>query len=294
MTLTMAFIRRLPEREAREELVFASDSRLTGGQCFDQAQKLFGLPRSDAVLGFAGDTTYGYPLALQLNASIALYNRSVARRLPLVRALRHAARVFEQSYRLIHTLPVGEVLPIEGQAEFLFGGYCWQESRFQIWRVALDRSRRTFVVHRHRRHALIGTPEAVKLAQERLRRLAHKRGRTIETMDMEPFEVLRDFISEQTFHDVGGAPQIAKVDQNLSTAFYVTLWPDGNGKQLAHAFGRPLLPTETTTWPVFDPMSLRFLPPSRSPKPINADEVVRSSTEPTDVDQPLTPTAVSS
>jgi hypothetical protein len=51
-------------------LVLASDSRLTGGPIDGLAPKVFALPRSDALLAFAGDTQHAYPLVLQMVASI--------------------------------------------------------------------------------------------------------------------------------------------------------------------------------------------------------------------------------
>ena len=67
MTLAVVFRRRV---SAHYELVFGADSRLTGGQTNDQAQKILQLPREDALLAFAGDTKYAYPLMMQVNSSI--------------------------------------------------------------------------------------------------------------------------------------------------------------------------------------------------------------------------------
>ena len=46
MTLLTVFRRRV---RGYEELVFASDSRLGGGQAMDYGQKVFEMPRSDAA-----------------------------------------------------------------------------------------------------------------------------------------------------------------------------------------------------------------------------------------------------
>jgi ATP-dependent protease HslVU (ClpYQ) peptidase subunit len=55
------------------ELVIASDSRLSGGQFWDANPKIMLLPRSDAVLSFAGTTSDAYPLMLQAYNSIRMY-----------------------------------------------------------------------------------------------------------------------------------------------------------------------------------------------------------------------------
>ena len=53
MTLTVAWERTTP---TGSELVFASDSRLRLGGTWDASPKIFGLPRTDALMAFAGDT----------------------------------------------------------------------------------------------------------------------------------------------------------------------------------------------------------------------------------------------
>jgi hypothetical protein len=260
MTLAVAFIRKLPAREERRELVIASDSRLSWGQRLDHGPKIFELPRSDALFAFAGDTAYAYPLATHLSASIQMYPRSVDRRFPITKARGHMLRVFDQVYRSIHGLPVGRSVPIEDDppVQFLFAGFWWQQNRFRIWYIDLDRGGKVFRFRRGGNFFFIGDREAVGEARARTCRLINERCRTLDTIDMEPFEVLRDIILEKNHPYVGGAPQIAKVYQHLNTQFFATLWPSEAGAT-PHVFGRPLLPIEQSAWPVFDPMTLSFV-----------------------------------
>jgi hypothetical protein len=259
MTLSVAFIRRLPERVQREELVFASDSRLSGGQRLDHGTKIFELPRTDALLSFAGQIEYAYPFAHQLITAIRIYPRSADRRYPLGKARGHMLRVFEQMYRSIHGLPVGQLLPIEGDppVQFLFGGYIWHTKRFGIWYVDLDRIARTFRFRRGGRFFFIGDKDAVVEARRRTQQLLRVRGRDSLTIDMEPFEVLRDIIREGRYAYVGGAPQVAKVYEHLNTQFFATVWSH-NGKRIPHIFGRPVVGMETCSWPLFEPDALMF------------------------------------
>lgn len=60
MTLGMAWLRTVGDVR---ELVIASDSRLSGGQYWDANPKIMLLPRSDAVLSFAGSTSDAYSCA---------------------------------------------------------------------------------------------------------------------------------------------------------------------------------------------------------------------------------------
>lgn len=53
MTLCVAWIR---AKNSVEELIFATDSSLTGGEKWNQGIKLFELPRPDCLICFAGRT----------------------------------------------------------------------------------------------------------------------------------------------------------------------------------------------------------------------------------------------
>ena len=77
-------------------------------------------------------------------------------------------------------------------------------------------------------------------------------------MDMEPFEVLRDVITEGKYDDIAGTPQVAKVFQYMDTQFFATLWKCSDGKYRPHVFGRPLFDWEETSWPVFEPYTMHF------------------------------------
>jgi ATP-dependent protease HslVU (ClpYQ) peptidase subunit len=76
MTISIAWVRNAGKTP---ELVFASDSRLTGGGNVDHCQKVFSLPREDCCISFAGSTTIAYPFILQLQNSIYEYKRVLDR-----------------------------------------------------------------------------------------------------------------------------------------------------------------------------------------------------------------------
>ena len=67
MTLVASWVRVTP---GGEELVIASDSRLTGGLALDHAPKIFRLERQDAVIAYCGPTVVAYPILLQLKSSL--------------------------------------------------------------------------------------------------------------------------------------------------------------------------------------------------------------------------------
>ena len=263
MTLTVAFVRSLPDRKSRRELVFAADSRLSSGQRLDFGKKIFGLPRSDALLGFAGDCDYAYPWLMHLRASIQTNPRSTDRRLPLRNARNQAIRIFDQMYNSIYGFPAGQESPHddEPRVQFLFGGYSWHDRKFRHWLIYLDRENKRFQWTRCRQFHFIGDTDAARHATKRTQELLSRRGKSPAEIDFEPLEVLLDIIREKKFDGVGGAPQVAKVYEYMQTQFFSTFWDKNN-----YLFGRQFLAGEKCGWPSFDANEIRFNPKRASPK----------------------------
>lgn len=67
MTLCIAWIR---QEKYNQELIFATDSCLGGGERWESGVKLFELPRKDCVICFSGTTERPYPLILSLINSL--------------------------------------------------------------------------------------------------------------------------------------------------------------------------------------------------------------------------------
>jgi len=91
MTLCVAWIRQVNDME---ELVFATDSTLTGGEKWDHGIKLFELPRKDCLLSFAGSTARAYPLILNLVSSISFDKQLDSPATHIEEVLKHIADLF--------------------------------------------------------------------------------------------------------------------------------------------------------------------------------------------------------
>lgn len=255
MTLAVVFLRRVL---SHYELVFGSDSRLSGGQVNDHAQKIFQLPRSDALFAFAGDTKYAYPLMMQLLRSIESYPPSASRKLPLPKLKGHALRVFQQSYAAIHSLPVGEKYPEDPDNYFLLGGYDWLSHIYRTWVLQFDHDKRQFrfdrVIPKKTFYFIGDNPESLYYARAETLRLLRRRGRTIREINAEPLEVLSKIIRDPAYPSIGGAPQVGKAYQHLNTQLFQVKWAHEEVDPASyHIAGRPLLPKERCAWPVFDP-----------------------------------------
>jgi len=267
MTLSMAWVRTLTPNV--QELVFCSDSRLSGGNRFDHAAKLFTLPRSDCGLAFAGGTYWAYPMAIALARATELHAPSATRAMELSKYLTHLIKILNQMQAAVHTFAEGENVP---NATFLFGGWDWIGKRYRLWKLIFDPKEMTFGAHERRssnrfgRLGLIefaGDAEFVEKARIRLKKLAQERyGKDMRggkaRFDFEPLEVMRDILREIKPNDtVGGAPQLMKVYQHMNTRMMGVFWGQGTKRNVYYC-GRPLLGYERADglW-VIDPDTLR-------------------------------------
>ena len=95
MTLCIAWIRQ--EQDDNKELVFATDSCLTGsGEVWKHGVKLFELPRKDCLLCFAGETDKAYPLILNLISSIKFDQKVINQHTDLRQVLDYLCNTFTE------------------------------------------------------------------------------------------------------------------------------------------------------------------------------------------------------
>lgn len=90
MTIAIAWTRRIRDCE---ELVFASDSRLSGdGRIFDAAPKALTLSRNDCAIVFAGLTQDAFPMMLQFSLAVSSYGPARRRSIDLSELRTHALK----------------------------------------------------------------------------------------------------------------------------------------------------------------------------------------------------------
>lgn len=258
MTLLTAFIRTVGKLE---ELVIASDSRLSGnGQRTDHAQKVFTLPRSDALFAFAGDTQYAYPLMMQMRAAIAASAFSSERRRPLGFLLADTLRVFQQSYDAIHGFPSGYSSPLDPPDNFfLIGGYDWETSRFKAWILKYSKKENAFRYDRavsstSHKYVFVGDDaSAVAKARRITQEALGTKRQTRVKVDMEPFYALLQVANDEKYPSVGGVPQLGKVYRHLNSQLFLVKTARAAEGSANHFAGRPVGGLEHNSLPVFDP-----------------------------------------
>jgi hypothetical protein len=257
MTLGIAWVRVVG---GVRELIVASDSRLSGGQFWDANPKIMLLPRTDAVISFAGDTNDAYPLMLQAYNSILMHPPAQSRAMDLEHLKGHLNRVFDHSRSFISNLPHGQVAPDQPGAKFALSGYSWKSKEFRVWTLHYDQSigrlASTWAAQDENSYKLIcyiGDAEPVAAAKKRLVSMLRDRGKLRSgSLDMEPFEVLRDIIRSGEFGSVGGAIQLVKIYEHSNAVPVGVYWPDRAAGSIS-VLGRPLMEYETTGWGVIDP-----------------------------------------
>src|SRR5258708_12301847 len=128
MTISLAWVRNVG---TTKELVVGSDSRLSFGCRWDCCPKVLALPRGDAVMCFAGNTMYAYPVMLQSIAAISQHPRLLSRGMDLYDLRGHLLRVLNSMVALIHDLPTG----VENRPDttFLLGVWSWRPNQFKFW-----------------------------------------------------------------------------------------------------------------------------------------------------------------
>jgi len=237
MTLCTAWIR---QSANTEELVFATDSTLTGGEKWDKGIKLFELPRKDCLLCFAGSTFRAYPLILNLISSIKFNAYLRKPETDILEVLNYISDLFTNLIKSIVSEIEGEdIHELRSGAKFLFGGWCWQSSSFRIWNLCYSSDAEGFLFNeltsdetKTRFYTFMGDPEeTVEIeAKERFKKLLMEEDRFDYKLNMEPLFILRDIALERDIREVGGSLQIAKVYKSGRSEFFGILWPSSLGK----------------------------------------------------------------
>lgn len=237
MTLCTAYIRQTNDTE---ELVFATDSCLTGGEKWKHGIKLFELPRKDCLLCFAGITMRAYPLILNLVSAIHLNKYLQSPIAKLDEVLSYVSDLFTELVKKIISEISGEdIHELRGGAKFLFGGWDWEKGNFRVWKLYYSAEVEGFIFDelnnnssKKRFYTFLGDPspkieeEAFKAYKE----LIYDEDKQDDPIDMEPLKVLRDIALNKSFREVDGSLQIAKVYKSSRTEFFGIYWESSKGK----------------------------------------------------------------
>jgi len=263
MTLCTAWIRQTGDTE---ELIFATDSVLTGGEVWKQGIKLFELPRKDCLICFAGRTERAYPLVLNLISSLQMDKYLQSTQASIAEVIEFVAEMFTKLVKTIDDLPRGtNIHEVSAEAKFLFGGWDWKQDSFRVWKLYYSEDVEGFIFDELTRrgdfrfHSFLGdpAPEVEQRANDNLTLMLIDRNKLNARLDTEPIEVLRQIANDPSVRAVDGSLQIAKVYKSSRTEFFGIYWPSSEGKP--HFQGREYNETQKPLVRYFDPDSFELM-----------------------------------
>ncbi len=264
MTLCAAWIRHGSGDEG-EELVFATDSRLRGGEAWDLGLKLFDLGRTDCLLCFAGDTRRAYPLILQSMNSVRTDIEWTNPRIDLYDILASLCSLFTRTCLEITDLPPGDnIHEVRAEAEFLFGGWSWREQDFLIWKIYYSPELQAFTHQKMNDDGddriVVFLGDEIDSAERLLSDDLRNSGKVIRgSLDMEPIRVLARMSRDNNqYPTIGGALQIGKIYRSGHNEFFGIMWQSAvNGKPFF--MGKEINPYDAPPIRFIDPDTTKFV-----------------------------------
>jgi hypothetical protein len=239
MTLCTAHIRQVNDTE---ELVFATDSCLTGGEKWKHGIKLFELPRKDCMLCFAGSTIRAYPLVLNLVSSIHLDKYLQSPSATLEEVLEFLSEQFTTLVKTITEVGKDQIHEERGAAKFLFGGWDWQKGAngaYRVWKLYYSQEVEGFIFDELTNDSsktsfstFLGDAQIdiEKEAKTRFNKILLDEDKVQSKLDMEPLRVLSSISLDKTIREVDGSLQIAKIYKSNRTEFFGIYWESSKGK----------------------------------------------------------------
>jgi hypothetical protein len=256
MTLVVSWTRKT---KAGRELLVMSDSRLSGGKCWDYGPKIFGIGRSDAVMAFAGDTAWTYPLIAQVISYVESFVNLRERAIDFIDAQEKIIKMLNESLHFVSDAACeSEETP---DCTFIFAGYSARKQCFIINRIIFHSKRKKFEIKSAKKVndellAVIGDKGPVSTISRRISEVEKKHTKTDFKLDMVPSEAFFDILSSDKFREIGGAPQLTKIYQSMNQKHFGVYWPPKLPfeEQKIYLRGRELGKYEALDHPwVFDP-----------------------------------------
>lgn len=231
MTLCVAWLRKV---KGEKELVFATDSCLSGGERWHSGVKLFELPRKDCLICFAGETNRTYPLILNLITSIKFDEYLSNNHTDISEVLDYLTRLFTTLCHSIKDYGNQDFESALGEFQFLFGGWSWKANDFKLWRLEYSHEVKAFIHDESSSedmlHRFIG--DELEKAEELLdAELIRTRKIKSISFDMEPLKVLVEMIRDTSINNIDGSVQLAKIHPPGVAEFLGVYWPSVAGKK---------------------------------------------------------------
>lgn len=282
MTLVTAWTR---TTGTGRELWVMSDSRLSGGKFWDYGPKIFGIGRSDALIAFAGDTAWTYPLIAQISSYVESFVNLRERVLDISDTYELIIQMLNESLTFI-SKAINPSLKVP-DCQFIFAGYSARRKDFFVRRIVFHPKRQRFESRMARTVGgefltLIGDREPLGAMHRRMSEQRKKSRTDPGRLDMLPAEAFYAILSSKRYSDIGGAPQVAKVYQHMNQRHFGVYWPPEvpSHEQKIYLRGRRLRKSDVLDHPwVYDPISAKlfwhdFSPDARRQADLETQELL--------------------
>lgn len=281
MTLVVSWTR---PTQAGRELWVMSDSRLSGGKLWDYGPKIFSVGRSDAIIAFAGDTAWTYPLIAQISAYVESFINLRDRVIDIVDVYQQIIQMLNQSLSFVSE-PAHAMMAVP-DCEFIFAGFSVRRRSFFVRRIAFHRDRKRFEGINPKSYGgesvtFIGDKDPVNATVRRISEILNAGTANCAKLGMAPAEAFFEVLSSKRFRDIGGAPQVTKLYEHMNQRHFGVYWPPDAPKveQDIYLRGRRLQPYEVLDHPwVYEPSTTKLWWHDFSPDQRRAVTVERAST----------------
>lgn len=232
MTLCIAWIR---QEKEKQEMIFVTDSCLSGGQRWESGVKLFELPRKDCIICFSGSTDRTYPLILSLINSLKYDKHASNSNYDLTDLVFYLCSQFSEIIKLTDLNFNDLEKDIKDfPFDFLFGGWSWKENEFKLWKILYSFDVHEFIPstdYDNLVFSMIG--DDLEIARKMLEDEIKNSGKILSgNLDMEPLKVLVKIIRDPKYNTISGAVQIAKIYPPGQVEFFGMYYPSAvNGKK---------------------------------------------------------------
>ena len=186
MTLVVAWTRKT---HTGRELWMLSDSRLSGGKIWDYGPKIFSIGRSDAIIAFAGDTSWTYPLIAQITSYVESFINLRDRVVDVADLCDQILQMLNESLSFVRD-PAHPSMALP-DCSFVFAGYSARKKDFFLRRIKFQSKIKKFLPTHPKSYGgelvtYVGDEEPVKAAVRRMSEI-HKQSKVKRPrLDMAP------------------------------------------------------------------------------------------------------------
>ena len=176
MTLVVAWTRKT---HTGRELWMLSDSRLSGGKIWDYGPKIFSIGRSDAIIAFAGDTSWTYPLIAQITSYVESFINLRDRVVDVADLCDQILQMLNESLSFVRD-PAHPSMALP-DCSFVFAGYSARKKDFFLRRIKFQSKIKKFLPTHPKSYGgelvtYVGDEEPVKAAVRRMSEI-HKQSK---------------------------------------------------------------------------------------------------------------------